>query len=160
MWLLLLMIFIMPFETNPYLHISDSLFGVIQDFTVIKLLGMIGFGWAVLRIMNGGLEESLFGSRQAKLFLGFYAGILFAGLLSGSGLFVISRYLGFLLFMPFVLVAIRTHDDLAYVRIQERFDEFQNNGFRLQKTSGVEAPHANETKEETISDEVTRQITL
>ena len=26
---------------------------------------------------------------------------------------------------------IRTHDDLAYVRIQDRFDEFQNNNFRL-----------------------------
>jgi TM2 domain-containing membrane protein YozV len=49
---------------------------------------------------------------------------------------------------------IRTHDDLAYVRIQERFDEFQNNGFRLRQTSGVEAPDVNETKEETIKDDL------
>lgn len=115
MWLLLLMIFIMPFETNPYLKISDSFLGVFQDFTVIKLLGMIGFGWAVARVLQGGDDEGLFGSRQAKLFLALYAGILFAGLLSGSGFLVISRYLAFMLFMPFVLASIRTHDDLRRV---------------------------------------------
>jgi O-antigen ligase len=115
MWLLMLMIFIMPFETNPYLKISDSFLGVITDFTVIKLLGMIGFGWAITRILQGGLDESIFGSRQARLLLGLYAGILFAGLLSGSGLIVLQRYLAFILFMPFVLVSIRTQQDLRRV---------------------------------------------
>jgi putative inorganic carbon (HCO3(-)) transporter len=66
-------------------------------------------------VASGDQGEPLFGSRQAKLFLIFYAGILFAGLLSGSGFLVISRYLAFLLFMPFVLVSVRTHDDLRRV---------------------------------------------
>ncbi len=35
---------------------------------------------------------------------------------------------------------IKTHDDLAYVRIQDRFDDFQNNGFRLPGTGSVEPP--------------------
>jgi O-antigen ligase len=111
MWLLLLMIIIMPFETSPYLKISDSFLGVFQDFTVIKLLGMIGFAWAVARIAQGE-GGGLLSSAQARTFLVLYAGVLFAGLLSGSGFLVISRYLAFFLFMPFVLVTVKTHEDL------------------------------------------------
>jgi len=49
---------------------------------------------------------------------------------------------------------IKTHDDLAYVRIQDRFDEFQDNGYRLKSTSAVDQPQMKETKEETIQDDV------
>lgn len=49
---------------------------------------------------------------------------------------------------------IKTHDDLAYVRIQDRFDEFQDNGYRLKSANAVEPPQMKETKEETIQDDV------
>ncbi len=45
---------------------------------------------------------------------------------------------------------IKTHDDLAYVRIQERFDAFENNTYRLAIST---APENNEQKEEPISEE-------
>ncbi|MBI2216264.1 MAG: O-antigen ligase family protein [Candidatus Rokubacteria bacterium] len=112
--LLLLMILIMPFETNPHLKLADS-FLVFPDFTVIKLLGMIGFAWATLRIAGGDGGGSLWSSPQARLFVVFYAGVLFAGALSGSGLLPISRYLAFLLFLPFVASSVRTHEDLRRV---------------------------------------------
>lgn len=115
MWLLVFMIFVMPFETNPYLKISDSFLGVFQDFTFIKLLGMLGFSWAALKLAQGDDSDALFSSSQARLFLAFVACMLFAGVLSGSGFLAISRYFAFLLFMPFVLVSIRTHEDLRRV---------------------------------------------
>jgi O-antigen ligase len=116
MWLLLLMLFIMPFEASPYLYLGENLLGIFPDFTVIKLLGLIGFAWAALRIASGDAgEEGIFSSRQAKLFIIFYAGVLLSGTLSGTGFLVISKYLAFLLFMPFVLVTVRTHDDLRKV---------------------------------------------
>lgn len=39
---------------------------------------------------------------------------------------------------------IKTHDDLAFVRIQDRFEEFQQNGFRLQPVKHVDLPKVNE----------------
>jgi O-antigen ligase/polysaccharide polymerase Wzy-like membrane protein len=116
MWLLLLMLFIMPFEASPYLYLADNFLGIFPDFTVIKLLGLLGFGWAALRIGSGDVGgEGILASRQAKLFLLFYAGVLLSGTLNGTGFLVISKYLAFLLFMPFVLVTVRTHDDLRRV---------------------------------------------
>jgi len=45
---------------------------------------------------------------------------------------------------------IKTHDDLAYVRIQEQFDEFEENGFRVkQENLQLEAP-----KEDLLSDDI------
>lgn len=38
---------------------------------------------------------------------------------------------------------IKTHDDLAYVRIQPQFDAFEENGFRLDTTPKLEAPKEN-----------------
>lgn len=49
---------------------------------------------------------------------------------------------------------IKTHDDLAYVRIQERFDEFQQNGFRLKTNAVQEKSQTQQTKEETLQDDV------
>jgi O-antigen ligase len=115
MWLLLLMIFIMPYEANPYLYLAPDLLGVFQDLTVIKLLGLAGFAWATLRLTSGHRHGALLGSRPAVLFLLFFFGVVFAGVLSGSGFLSISRYLAFLTFLPFVLVAIETPTDLRRV---------------------------------------------
>lgn len=49
---------------------------------------------------------------------------------------------------------IKTHDDLAYVRIQDRFEEFQNNGYRLLSQSEIEPPRVIEVKDEAIHDDV------
>lgn len=115
MWILLAMIFIMPFEANPYLYLAPNLLGVFPDFTVIKLLGLLGFAWAVLRLCAGDRNAPLLASRAAWLFLIFFFGALFVGLLSGSGFLAISRFLAFLTFLPFVIVAVQTPDDLRRV---------------------------------------------
>jgi len=115
MWILIAMIFIMPFEANPYLYLAPNLLGVFPDFTVIKLLGLLGFAWAVLRLCAGDRNAPLLASRAAWLFLIFFFGVLFVGLLSGSGFLAISRFLAFLTFLPFVIVAVQTPDDLRRV---------------------------------------------
>jgi O-antigen ligase len=115
MWILLAMIFIMPFEANPYLYLAPNLLGVFPDFTVIKLLGLLGFAWAVVRLSAGDRNAPLLASRAARLFLIFFFGVLFVGLLSGSGFLAISRFLAFLTFLPFVIVAVQTPDDLRRV---------------------------------------------
>jgi O-antigen ligase len=115
MWLLLLMVCVMPFETSPYLMIADSFLGIFQDFTVIKALGLVALAWALLRIASGDIDEGILSSLQAKLFIFFFAGVIVSGLLSGSGFVVVSKYLAFLFFLPFVLVSVRTHDDLRKV---------------------------------------------
>ncbi|MGH7324213.1 MAG: O-antigen ligase family protein [Candidatus Rokuibacteriota bacterium] len=112
MWLLLFMIMVMPYENNPYLYIADSFVGIVPDFTVIKLLGLLGFAWALMRLAAGAVPEGVLASRQARLFAVFFIGVILAGLLSGTGFIAVSRYLAFLMFLPFVLVAVRTHDDL------------------------------------------------
>lgn len=51
---------------------------------------------------------------------------------------------------------IRSHDDLAYVRIQDRFDEFQNNKYRLAIATAPETnkKEGEQTKEEPIKDDM------
>src|SRR5437899_2593608 len=116
MWLLLLMICVMPFEQSPYLMIADSFLGIFQDFTVIKALGLVGCGWALLRVASGNTdEEGILTSLQAKLFVSFFAGVIVSSLLSGSGFLIVSKYLAFLFFLPFVLVSVKTQDDLRRV---------------------------------------------
>jgi O-antigen ligase len=115
MWLLVVMILVMPYEQSPYLYIADSLLGIVPDFTVIKLLGLAGFAWAMLRIVGGAVPEGVLASRPAKLFALFFAGVILAGLFSGTGFIAVSRYLAFLMFLPFVLAAVRTHEDLRRV---------------------------------------------
>jgi O-antigen ligase len=109
------MILIMPYEASPYLYIAPNFLGVFPDFTVIKLLGLIGFGWAMMRLASGHPNTALLTSRPATLFLLFFFGVLFAGLVSGSGFVAISRYLAFLTFLPFVLVSVGTQRDLGRV---------------------------------------------
>lgn len=115
MWLLLLMILIMPFEKSPYFYITPSLAGVITDLTVIKALGMLGFVWALFQLAQRRGGERIFGSPQAKLFALFIAGILVSAALNGSALWAVAKYLAFIMFLPFVLVTVRTENDLRRV---------------------------------------------
>jgi O-antigen ligase len=108
------MLLIMPFEMSPYLYLSKSFLGIIPDFTVIKLLGMIGFGWAMLKVVT---RESgpIFESPQARLFVALFIGIVISAALNESAFAAIAKYLVFLLFLPFVIVAVRTHEQLRRV---------------------------------------------
>jgi O-antigen ligase len=112
--LLLLMIVIMPYENSPYLFFGSSFLGVFQDFTVIKLLGLAGFAWAMLRMAGGDIPSGL-RSPQARFFLLFFLGVVVSSLFSGSGFLAFSRYLAFLVFLPFVLMAVRTERDVKRV---------------------------------------------
>lgn len=52
---------------------------------------------------------------------------------------------------------IKTHDDLAYLRIQEGFEAFQENGYRLTSDSNVSTasiPDVEEMPEEVIKDDI------
>src|SRR5262245_21850258 len=116
MGLLLLMLLIMPYENSPYLYLGANLLGIFPDFTVIKLLGLMGFGWAVLRLTSGDPMSRRLSTRPAALFLLFFGSVAVIGLIHGTGFqYAISRYLGFLLFLPFVLVAVRSQADLRRV---------------------------------------------
>jgi O-antigen ligase len=115
MWLLCLMILIMPYEANPYLYIAPNFLGIFPDFTVIKLLGLVGFAWAGARLVRGHPHMVLLRARPARMFLLFFFGVLFAGLFSGSGFLAISRYFAFLTFLPIVLVSVQTPRDLERV---------------------------------------------
>jgi O-antigen ligase len=112
-WLLLAMILIMPYEASPYLYLADDLLGIFPDFTVIKALGLLGFAWAGLRLAAGDPAGALLASRPARLFLAFFAVIVVVALAHGTGFqYAVSRYVGFLVFLPFVVVAVRSEDDL------------------------------------------------
>lgn len=116
MALLLLMILIMPYEASPYLYLGENLLGVFPDFTVIKLLGLLGFAWAALRLAAGDPAARLLGSLPARLFLAFFAVMAVVALAHGTGFQnAVSRYLGFLVFLPFVIVAVRSETDLRRV---------------------------------------------
>jgi hypothetical protein len=114
-WLLLLMVLIMPFELSPYLYISQSFAGLFSDFTVIKLLGMLGFVLAMFAIATRQSGAPIFASPQAKVIAFLFAGILVSAAINGSAMFAITKYLVFVMFMPFVLVAVRTEDDVRRV---------------------------------------------
>jgi O-antigen ligase len=110
------MILIMPYEDSPYLYLGANLLGIFPDFTVIKLLGLAGFAWAVLRLAVGDPAAALLGSRPARLFLIFFAVMGVVAMFHGTGFqYAVSRYLGFAFFLPFVVVAVRTEDDLRRV---------------------------------------------
>jgi O-antigen ligase len=114
-WLLLLMILIMPFEMSPYLYISDSFIGLVPDFTVIKLLGLVGFAWAMVELASRRSRETVLGSTQARLFVALFAGIVISAALNGSAMAAVTKYLVFVLFLPFVLIAVRTEGDVRRV---------------------------------------------
>jgi O-antigen ligase len=114
-WLLLVMILIMPFEKSPYFYISPSFLGLVPDFTVIKLLGMVGFAWALVQMATRPGAARIFGSPQARLFGVLFVGVLVSATLNSSAMFAITKYLVFLMFLPFVLIAVRTEDDVRRV---------------------------------------------
>jgi O-antigen ligase len=110
------MILIMPYEASPYLYLGQNLLGIFPDFTVIKLLGLAGFAWAVMRLAAGDPAVALLGSRPARLFLIFFAVMAVVAVFHGTGFqYAVSRYLGFAFFLPFVIVAVRSEDDLRRV---------------------------------------------
>ena len=49
---------------------------------------------------------------------------------------------------------IKSHDDLAYVRIQDRFDEFQNNGYRIDPVNIQGLPKTDQIKDEPVKDDL------
>lgn len=114
MWILLAMVLILPFETSPYLKLGDSFLGLMPEFTVIKLLGLVGFGWAMARILNGD-RIGVLGARQARLFVLFFAASIVTALLSGAPGVVNARYVAFLTFLPVVVAAVRTPADLRRI---------------------------------------------
>lgn len=116
MGLLLLILLVMPYESSPYLYLGSNLLGIFPDFTVIKALGLAGFGWAALRMAAGDPAASLLGARPARLFLVFLGVVAVVAVAHGTGFqYSIARYLGFLVFLPFVLVAVRSEHDLRRV---------------------------------------------
>jgi O-antigen ligase len=118
MWLLLAMIMIMPYEASPYLYLGENLLGVFPDFTVIKALGLLGFAWAGLRLAAGDPAARLFAGPPARLFVAFLGVIAVVAIAHGTGFqYAISRYLGFLVFLPFVIVAVRSQHDLRLVLV-------------------------------------------
>lgn len=76
MWILLAMILIMPLEKNPHLQLSG-------DITVIKVLGLIGFIWALGLVVAGRAKLGLLESTQTKVLLLYVGTMLFASILSG-----------------------------------------------------------------------------
>jgi O-antigen ligase len=116
MWLLLMMIAIMPYEESPYLLLGDNVAGIFVGFTVIKALGLMGFAWAALRMMSGDRMVSRLGARQAMLFYVFLTAVALLSLVHGSGFqYVIGRYIAYAVFLPFVVVAVRSQEDLGRV---------------------------------------------
>jgi O-antigen ligase len=116
MWLLLLMIAIMPYEQSPYLQLGENLLGVFAGFTVIKAVGLLGFAWAGLRMMSGDAMTYRLGARQASLFFVFLASTVLLGLVHSSGFqYGIGRYIAYAVFLPFLMVAVRTQADLGRV---------------------------------------------
>jgi O-antigen ligase len=110
MRLLLAMIAVMPFEENPYLKLASN-FLFIPEFTVIKLLGLVGVAWVVVQVA-GGVRIGIFDSGQAKAFALFLALATFSGFLNGAGYLVSFRLLSIACFLPLVLCAVRTERDL------------------------------------------------
>jgi len=114
-WLLLVTILIMPFEMNPHLYLAPSLLGVIYDLTLIKILGMIGAAWALMKIISGSGGEPVFRSPQARLFAALLIGVLISATLNSSALWAVVKYLALVMFMPFVLTSVQTREDLRRV---------------------------------------------
>lgn len=112
MLILLLMLLIMPFEFSPYLHISDSFLGVVPEFTVVKLLGLLGLALSAVGALTGEVRLRLLDSAQARAFLVFFAIASAASVANGVGTLAASRLLSVGLFLPLVLRAVRTERNL------------------------------------------------
>ncbi len=113
MWILLAIIFIIPFEHNPYLYLGESFLGIFPDFRMIKLLGMIGLGWSVFQMMSGQAQLRLFQSKEARAFLLYLSTVIFATIAGGAEIRSLTRLLSIVFFLPLVLTAVRTKENLV-----------------------------------------------
>lgn len=102
----------MPFEINPYLKLTESFLGVFPDFTVIKLLGLVGLGWAFLQLMQGRVQLGLLESVQVTAFAVFLAAVVFAAIVGGAWILAVTRLLSIVFFLPLTLTVVRTEADL------------------------------------------------
>ena len=112
MWILLVMIFLMPFEANPHLLISDSFLGLFPRFTAIKLVGLIGLAWSVFSALASGARVGLLDSKQVKVFLVFLGIVASVSIVNGAALMTVTRLLAIVCLLPLVLIAVRTEADL------------------------------------------------
>ena len=115
MWILLLMIVIMPFEENPYLYLGDSFLGIFPNFTVIKLLGLIGLAWSGVQFLGGQAPLGLLASSQTRAFLAFLCAIAAGGLASGAGIYPVTRLIAIVGLLPLLTAAVRSERDLKRV---------------------------------------------
>lgn len=112
MWILIAMLCVMPFETNPYLLLSHNLLGLIPNFTVIKLLGLIGVVWSMIEVGAGRLRLRLLDNAQARSFLIFLGFAILSAAVSGGGGLVVNRLLAIVLLLPLMLSVVRHEDAL------------------------------------------------
>src|SRR5688572_16833133 len=112
--ILVLMIAIMPFEFNPYLVLAHSVLGFPQ-FTAIKLLGLIGLGWAAMELASGRASLRMAEAPQLRAFGLYIAIAMVSGLTRASGLLVVSNFLSVIALMPIVLVAVTDEEKLRTV---------------------------------------------
>jgi len=113
MWILLAIIAVMPFEANPYLYLGERFLGIFPDFTIIKLLGLIGLGWVVLQMAEGRTRVRVFDSSQGRVFIVYLALVVFAVVASGASLGRLTRILSIVFFFPLVLTAVQSKDNLG-----------------------------------------------
>lgn len=111
-WLLLSMILLMPFEKSPYLRFGDSFLSFFPDFTAIKLLGLIGLVLVFWLVLTGQSRLRLWQFPSSRIFLVFLGILAVAALFSGAGPRSLTRYLGLTLFLPIMLVAIQSENDV------------------------------------------------
>jgi O-antigen ligase len=107
MWILVPLIALMPFEQNPHLYLASSFLGVIPDFTMVKLVGMLGLCWTGVEVLGGRTHLRLFESRVVRAFGCFLLFAAVASIVNGVGPLVISRLISAVFLLPLVLAAVR-----------------------------------------------------
>ena len=112
MWILQAIMAVMPFEANPYLYLGDRFLGIFPDFTMIKLLGLIGLVWVVLQMVEGRGQLRVSDSSQGKAFILYLVLVVFAVIASGTSLGRLTRILSIVFFFPLVLTAVQSKDNL------------------------------------------------
>jgi len=103
---------VMPFEANPYLYLGERFLGIFPDFTMIKLLGLIGLSWVVLQMVEGRGQLRVSDSSQGKAFILYLVLVVFAVVASGTSLGRLTRILSIVFFFPLVLTAVQSKDNL------------------------------------------------
>jgi O-antigen ligase len=117
MWILLGIIAIAPMELHPYLYLSEDFLGIFPDFTVVKVLGLVGIAWTAGLVLAGTRRVGVLDSPQGKAFLLFLAVALVSGLAGEAPLLpvLVTKWLSIAFFLPLVLAAVRTSRNLQTV---------------------------------------------